>query len=283
MVNLVLLCRNKKHACIFWHKNEADGGQSHNIHTTVTSWARWRLQSSAYRLFAQPFVHAQIKENIKAPRHWPLWGESTGDRRILLIKGPVTRKMFSFDDVIMNGAIMTAGCMTRHSHGLSWNRKSGPWDDMVTCVYNAPHFLLIASLLPNVIKAIWMFYHPIARIRDLICWGHNILTVLLSPALITHILNCMHPVNPHCICQHCSHCFSMLVEPTLPWGLGACSRDSNIHTWNNCAEDISISEIPTIQMNEGQSLEDVALTTTKLGCMSCKYRFSRNDIFRVIA
>ena len=25
---------------------------------------------------------AQIKENIKAPRHWPLWGKSTGDRWI---------------------------------------------------------------------------------------------------------------------------------------------------------------------------------------------------------
>ena len=25
---------------------------------------------------------AQIKENIKAPRHWPLWGEFTGDRWI---------------------------------------------------------------------------------------------------------------------------------------------------------------------------------------------------------
>ena len=23
---------------------------------------------------------AQIKENIKAPHHWPMWGESTGDR-----------------------------------------------------------------------------------------------------------------------------------------------------------------------------------------------------------
>ena len=34
----------------------------------------------------QPFVQAQIKENIKAPRHWPLWGESTGDRRIPLTK-----------------------------------------------------------------------------------------------------------------------------------------------------------------------------------------------------
>ena len=27
-------------------------------------------------------VQAQIKENIKAPRHWPLWGEFTGDRWI---------------------------------------------------------------------------------------------------------------------------------------------------------------------------------------------------------
>ena len=25
-------------------------------------------------------VQAPIKENTKAPRHWPLWGESTGDR-----------------------------------------------------------------------------------------------------------------------------------------------------------------------------------------------------------
>ena len=31
-----------------------------------------------------------IKENIKAPRHWPLWGEFTGDH-----KGPVTRIFFS--------------------------------------------------------------------------------------------------------------------------------------------------------------------------------------------
>ena len=33
------------------------------------------------RMFAPPFVQAQIKENIKTPRHWPLWEESTGDRR----------------------------------------------------------------------------------------------------------------------------------------------------------------------------------------------------------
>ena len=32
-------------------------------------------------------VQAQIKENIKAPCHWPLRGEFTGDRRIPLTKG----------------------------------------------------------------------------------------------------------------------------------------------------------------------------------------------------
>ena len=33
------------------------------------------------------FIQAQIKENMKAPRHWPLWGEFTGDRWIPRTKG----------------------------------------------------------------------------------------------------------------------------------------------------------------------------------------------------
>ena len=37
------------------------------------------------------------KENTKDPRHWPLWGEFTGDRCIPL----ATREMLPFDDVIM--------------------------------------------------------------------------------------------------------------------------------------------------------------------------------------
>ena len=45
-----------------------------NIHVniTVTSWwAWWRLKSPASPLFVQSLVQAQIKENIKAQRHWP--------------------------------------------------------------------------------------------------------------------------------------------------------------------------------------------------------------------
>ena len=44
---------------------------------TVTSqWVRWRLKSPASRLLTEAFIQAQIKENIKAPRHWPLCGDS---------------------------------------------------------------------------------------------------------------------------------------------------------------------------------------------------------------
>ena len=51
-------------------------------HYSDVIWVRWRLKSPASWLFTQPFVQAQIKESIKAPRHWSVWGEKTGDRWI---------------------------------------------------------------------------------------------------------------------------------------------------------------------------------------------------------
>ena len=39
-------------------------------------------QTTSLTMFTQPFIQTQIKENIKAPRHWPLCGEFTGDRWI---------------------------------------------------------------------------------------------------------------------------------------------------------------------------------------------------------
>ena len=57
------------------------------IITMTSLWARWRLKSPASQLITEPFDLAQIKENIKALRHWPLWWEFTGDRWIPRIKG----------------------------------------------------------------------------------------------------------------------------------------------------------------------------------------------------
>ena len=59
-------------------------------------------QTSASLLFTKTFIQAQIKEKIKATRHWPLCGEFTGSQWISHTKGPITRKMFQFDDVIMS-------------------------------------------------------------------------------------------------------------------------------------------------------------------------------------
>ena len=66
-----------------------------NVTITMTSWwARWRLQSPASRLCTQPFIQVQNQESIKAPRHWPLCGEFTGDRWIPRTKGQQRGKWF---------------------------------------------------------------------------------------------------------------------------------------------------------------------------------------------
>ena len=97
-----------------WRHNERDGVSNHQPHHCFLNRLfqaqmkenikspRWRLKSPASPLFPQPFIQAQMKENIKSPRHWPLWGEFTGHRWNPPHKGPVTRKIFPFDDVIMD-------------------------------------------------------------------------------------------------------------------------------------------------------------------------------------
>ena len=57
-------------------------GTIQSIITMTSWWAWWRLKSPASPLFTQPFIQKQIKENIKAPRHWPLCGEFTEDQWI---------------------------------------------------------------------------------------------------------------------------------------------------------------------------------------------------------
>ena len=52
------------------------------------------MYTPASRLFTQPFIQTQIKENIKAPRHWPLCREFTGDRWIPRTNGQLRGKCF---------------------------------------------------------------------------------------------------------------------------------------------------------------------------------------------
>ena len=66
---------------------------------TVTSWwAQWRLKSPASRLFSQAFYSRkhQSSASLALVRGIPRWLMN------ILHKGPVTRKIFPFDDVIMS-------------------------------------------------------------------------------------------------------------------------------------------------------------------------------------
>ena len=50
------------------------------IFTLTSQWRQnRRLKSPASRVFTQLFIQAQLKENVKGPRYWPLYGEFTGD------------------------------------------------------------------------------------------------------------------------------------------------------------------------------------------------------------
>ena len=49
------------------------------INITMTSYDHDGVSNhQPHGCFTQPFIQTQIKENIKAPRHWPLCGEFTG-------------------------------------------------------------------------------------------------------------------------------------------------------------------------------------------------------------
>ena len=76
-------------------------GFAQPFHITMTSlWAWWRLKSPASRLFTQPFILGADQRKhqssaslafVRGIHRWPVHSPH---------KGPVTRKMFPFDDVM---------------------------------------------------------------------------------------------------------------------------------------------------------------------------------------
>ena len=70
--------------CLMWMDHTDSVFQQYHYSDVIMS----AMASQISGVFTQSFVRAQIKENIKALRHWPLTGEFTGDRWIPRTKGP---------------------------------------------------------------------------------------------------------------------------------------------------------------------------------------------------
>ena len=62
---------------VFSHAMGFTGTILVNVHYSDVIVGAMTSQITASRLFTQPFIQAQIKENIKAPRRWPLCREFT--------------------------------------------------------------------------------------------------------------------------------------------------------------------------------------------------------------
>ena len=100
-------------------------------------------QTNGVWIFNSTVCSGVDKKSTKAPRHCPLWEEFTWP----VHKGPVTRKMFPFDDVMFFQSLKARNHQTPHLHTRSVNSS----------VINITHMILghgyvnVYSLFSNVI------------------------------------------------------------------------------------------------------------------------------------
>ena len=123
-------------------------------------------------------VYLQIKENIKAPRHWPLCREFTGGRWIPRTNGQLCRKCFHLMASSWPEPIIK--CVLRHSPQGNYS-----WTSSVTCVWRlqfknyhhisqGPMSLLmklhysniIMNMMASLITGIWIVYSSVCSGAD---------------------------------------------------------------------------------------------------------------------
>ena len=143
--NCVHISGHALHISLQWRHNGRDSSSDHQPHDCLLN-----------HLFK-----AQIKENIKASRHWPLWREFTGDRWILRTQGHhdftsvwstlpfkkvyIHRITFGWDQILGSILSSTLGCHAndielplRTYHALcghvkgNWPKKL-PHSDVIMC------------------------------------------------------------------------------------------------------------------------------------------------------
>ena len=108
--------------------------------TKTSKWARWRLKSPAPRLLTQPFIQGadQRKHQSSASltfvwgiHRWPVNSPH---------RGPVTRKMFPCDDVVMKLPTCQRWCIECHPVAYIMNLNNvghpgKPWPAYVTHMF----------------------------------------------------------------------------------------------------------------------------------------------------
>ena len=137
----------------------------------------------------QPLVPTHVKENIKAPRHWPLWCGIHRWTLYSLHKGPVTRKILPFHDVIVLMLISwyrdwrtsfqwnyhdlnVPSCCSTHSKSNTNTIINPIWISILLCCKTSHwicrQFWLPSSCLVEIILSVlvdWFVYHTLPDLR----------------------------------------------------------------------------------------------------------------------
>ena len=130
----------------------------------TSQWASRRLKSPASGLFAQLFVQVQIKENIKVPPHWPLWGEPPVTGGFPSQRASNTK---NFDDVIIKHFISSL----KHRHLVRAMFCPKPRSDK----HSMKHPSITVKLISQV-----MIYLFMLDVRKRKTWYTNVIGFSLS-------------------------------------------------------------------------------------------------------
>ena len=208
---------------------------------------RWRLKSLASPLFAQPFIQVQIKENIKARRHWPLCGESpvVGEFPAQMASNAENVSIFPFDDVIMvhftyQSSIILIVALYHSTfiiHCFAYNichycpallSPTNPSMRLIFIVYrqcdiewNSFDLIFILSASQCWFRSVCVGIneiHLLSLCRALTCWGR-----------VTHI--CVSNPGHHCFRQWLGDCSAPSHYLNQCWFIVNWTFDNRVH-WN---------------------------------------------------
>ena len=154
---------------------------------------RWRIKSPASRLFAQAFVQAQVKESIKAPRHWlcegypPVTGEFPSQRARNTENVSIWwRHHIMRYPVCMFRSILCVDPISSRTHASSPSRN-GIWAGVVNMI------------LTREGDDYYLWFSGVALVRSFIYMSHTWLSL---------IINTLTSYLRHGVWRH--HCFSTI-------------------------------------------------------------------------
>ena len=117
----------------------------------IKKWSSRHLNSPVPLLFVSHFIQANIKENTKAPHHCPFARGIHWWAGVSLHKGPVMRKTFPYNNVMMTYPCPNPGAGLAISFG-----KWGPWYLTVYVTMVVADCVRIPTIITKICSQYWM-------------------------------------------------------------------------------------------------------------------------------